>query len=98
MSAAAAEAPGSGAREAADRAEKGETRHAHTGPDHGLVHRLLAAVLLHVHIDAAVLGLLHTATSVYHSFLVGIHEFRHQPGYLHDIQQRLSPQFPARFV
>jgi len=95
---AAAEAAGPRARETADRAEKGETRHAHTGPDHGLVHRLLVPVLLHVHTDAPVPDVPHTAAGVHHSVLAGLHELGHQPGHLHDIQQGLPPQLPPRAV
>lgn len=90
-----AQAAGPGAREAADRAQKGETGHAHIGPHHGLVHRVLAAVLLHVHTVATVPRVLHTAAGVHHSLLAGLHELGHQPGHLHDLQQGLSAQLPA---
>lgn len=93
-----AQAAGPGAREAADRAQKGETGHTHIGPDHGLVHRVLAAVLLHVHTVATVPRVLHTAAGVHHSLLAGLHELGHQPGHLHDIQQGLPAQLPARLV
>jgi len=95
---AAAETAGPGTGETAHRPEEGETRHAHTRPNHGLVHRLLVPVLLHVHTDPVVPGVLHTAAGVHHSLLVGLHELGHQPGDLYDIQQGLPAQFPARVV
>lgn len=96
--AAPAQAEGPGAREAAHRPQEGEARHAHSGPDHGLIHRVLASVLLHVHTDAAVFCVPHPGSGVYYSLLAGLHELGHQSGYLHDIQQGLPAQLPARAV
>lgn len=45
---------------------------------------MLVAVFLHVH---TAVGVPHTRDSVLHGVLVGVHEFRIEPGDLHDFQQ-----------
>ena len=90
--AAGAEAARPRTREAPHRPEEGEARHAHPRPHHGLVHRLLAAVLLHVHPQT---GLPHSGHRLLHGLLAGVHELGAQPGHLHHLQQGLPEGLPA---
>uniref|UniRef100_A0ABD2WH60 Uncharacterized protein n=1 Tax=Trichogramma kaykai TaxID=54128 RepID=A0ABD2WH60_9HYME len=87
----AAEAARSRAREAPPGAQEGEARHPHTGPDHGQLHRLLAALLLSVHRQADVPESGDTRAGVRDRLLARLHELGPQSRHLHGLQQGLSP-------
>lgn len=80
------------AREAAPGTQEGEARHAHPGPHHGLLHRVLAALLHALHPNAALLLLRYPREGLRHCLLARLHELRAQPRHLHSLQQGL----PAR--
>lgn len=82
------EAQRPGAREEANRAEEGEASHADPRPYHGVVHRVLVALLLPLYPPARVR---HPERRLRDSLLAGVHELRPQPRHLHHLQQR----FPA---
>lgn len=89
------EAQGPRTGEAEDREEEGEEGDPDPRTDNGFLHRVLAALLLHVHTQAEAAD---TGNRFLHGLLAGLHELRPQPGHIHDLQQGLQEGFQAHTV